>query len=116
MISLDEAGELAYLWKGFCADYPYTYPFNFKAVDLSEHYMDIYIGRKSFTESPIYDTETLAINESAKESYEEFIAEYADSPYHPLVSEFYNVLSDSSFVFSQEVDEFINAVDYRNYR
>jgi hypothetical protein len=116
VISHNATGELAYLWKRFTIDYPYTYPFNFKAADLSEYYMDIYIGKTGFTESPIYEGENLAVRESVKESYEEFIAEYTDSPYHPLVSDFYKVLSDNSFMFTQEVDEFINGVDYRNYK
>ena len=115
-ISHDDTGELAYLWKRFTIDYPYTYPFNFKALDQSEYYMDIYIGRTSFTDSPIYDGESLAVYDPVKESYEAFIEEYTDSPYHPLVSAFYSVLSDNSFVFTQDVDEFINGIDYRNYR
>lgn len=115
-IGVGEVSELIYLWKKFTVDYPYSYPFNFKAMDRSEYLMDIYIGRAGLTESPLYDGETLELTEEAKESYEYFLAEYTDSPYYILISDYYGLLQENSFVYAQIVEEYVNSIDYSNYK
>jgi len=116
LIEIDNVAELVYMWKKYTVDYPYTYPFNFKALDHSEYLMDIYIGRAGLAESPIYDDETLAITEKAKESYEKFLAEYTDSTYYKLIFDYYGLLQENSFIYSQIVEEYVNSVDFSNYR
>ncbi len=114
-VELDFIAEFINLWKEYTVNYPYTYPFNFKAQINSENLMDIYIGKIELMESPIYDEESLAIKDKARESYELFLEEYTESPYHKLISTFYGVLKDNAFIYSMEVEEFIKNVDYDDY-
>ncbi len=115
-VELDFVAEFINLWKEYTINYPYTYPFNFKAQMRSEKLIDVYIGKIEFLESPIYEEETMIIKDKARESYELFLEEYKESPYYELISTFYNVLKDNAFIYSMEVEEFIKNVDYDNYR
>jgi len=115
-VELDSVAEFINLWKEYTINYPYTYPFNFKAQMRSEKLIDVYIGKIEFLESPIYEEETMIIKDKARESYELFLEEYTESPYYRLISTFYSVLKDNAFIYSMEVEEFIKNVDYDEYR
>jgi len=115
-VELKFIADFIYLWKEFTIDYPYAYPFNFKAQIRSEKLLDVYIGKTILMESPIYDEETLAIKDTARENYELFIEDYTESPYSMLISDLYGVMKDNAFIFSMEVREFIANVDYDDYR
>ncbi len=115
-LSLDDLADLIYIWKKYTKDFPYSYPFIYKAKDRAEFLLDIYLGKTTFNESPVFNQETMIITDEAKESYERFIIDYPDSPFYNLVSDYYNLLKLSAFLYSQEVDEFVNKINYDDYR
>lgn len=115
VVSVDDIGHLIYMWKNFSVEFPYSYPFNFKARARSEYLMDIYLGKTELSESPLYFEDTLVLKDEAKASYERFIVEYIDSPYYEIILEIYRLLKENEFIFTQKVDEYISNLDYDNY-
>lgn len=115
-VSIDNVAEFLYLWKKFTVDYPYSYPFNFKAQQKSEKLMDIYIGRNDLIISPLYAAENRIINDAARQSYDKFLTEYIRSPYRRLIQEYYGILNDNGFTFSESVEEYVKNINYENYR
>lgn len=115
-IEFEYLAEFINLWEKFTTDFPYAYPFNFKAKNRTENLLDIYIGKTVLMESPIYDEETLVINDTAIESYNLFMEEYSGSTSAQVISDLYVVLNENAFVYSDIVKEYIDSVDYSDYQ
>lgn len=115
-VDINDIAEFLYLWEKFTWDYPYSYPFNFKSQSKSEDLMDIYIGLNSVSVSDLYDSETYAIKDEVRLSYENFIMNYPKSQYNRLIQEYYGVLKDNGFIYTQDVLEYVKNINYEDYR
>ncbi len=114
-LSIDMKGlaDLIYRWGKFAKERPYNFPFNYKAKEKAERYMDIFIGRESMDESPVYDIQSGELLDEAKEAYLHFINKYKDSTYYEIITELYVLLEGNAFIFNDDIKEYVKALDFR---
>lgn len=114
-LDIEQVADLVYEWKKFSDTYTNAYPFNIKARLKAEEYLAIYIGKRDFATSPVYEQATQILTSEAKASYIRFLGEYRDSAYYSLIADLFIVLEGSGFRRDTDVTNFIESTDFSEY-
>ncbi|MFO7635941.1 MAG: hypothetical protein R6W96_01370 [Clostridia bacterium] len=109
-ISLEQLSELIADHGEYLMDYPYNYPYYYKARRRVEKLMDIYLGKERTDTVFLFGINVLS--DEAQESYTGFIQSYRHLPYAEIVQEYYTLLESKDFRRDEDVERFLRNLKY----